>query len=76
MPYIRDFTKIFLHHFQEVQDYGSDSYLAGCPAHEDRRPSLLITETDDCLLIYCRAGCRTSDVLAAMRVQPQGAIDR
>ncbi len=38
-------------------------YMARCPAHEDRDPSLSVTEGDDgrCLLL-CRAGCATDDV--------------
>ncbi len=40
--------------------------VACCPAHDDRHPSLVVKETDDRLLIHCWAGCRTTDVLAAM----------
>ena len=39
---------------------------AQCPGHHDRRPSLDVTTGDDGrVLIYCRAGCRTEDVLTA-----------
>ena len=42
-------------------------YVACCPAHDDRSPSLSIRETDDGrLLIHCHGGCRTDDVLAAI----------
>ena len=41
-------------------------YVACCPAHDDRHPSLVVTETTDKLLIHCWAGCRSCDVLAAM----------
>lgn len=38
-----------------------------CPAHEDRTPSLSITEaTDGKVLIRCWAGCSTESVLAAL----------
>ncbi|WP_030607687.1 bifunctional DNA primase/helicase [Streptomyces fulvoviolaceus] len=37
-----------------------------CPAHDDHNPSLVITDTDDKVLIYCRAGCSTVDVLSAL----------
>ena len=41
-------------------------YVACCPAHNDPHPSLVVTETDDRILIHCRAGCGTGDILAAM----------
>ncbi|HZL06411.1 MAG TPA: CHC2 zinc finger domain-containing protein [Coriobacteriia bacterium] len=42
-------------------------YQARCPAHDDRTPSLSITETDDGkVLLRCWAGCDTEAVLAAM----------
>ena len=41
-------------------------YVACCPAHNDRHPSLAVAEKDDRLLLHCWAGCRTSDVLAAV----------
>lgn len=38
-----------------------------CPAHEDRNPSLSITEREDGeLLVHCFAGCHFSDVLRAL----------
>lgn len=43
------------------------SWMACCPVHEDRSPSLRITETDDKrVLLYCLAGCGASDVVASL----------
>ncbi len=42
-------------------------WIAGCPAHEDRSPSLSIAERDGRVLIHCHAGCSQSDVIAALR---------
>ena len=40
--------------------------LVRCPAHDDHHPSLAVTTgRDGRTLMHCRAGCRTSDVLAA-----------
>jgi hypothetical protein len=42
-------------------------WVARCPAHDDRRPSLSIAEGEDGrVLLYCHAGCATRDVVAAM----------
>lgn len=39
-------------------------WMAKCPAHEDKTPSLRITETNGGrLLIHCFAGCGALDVL-------------
>lgn len=41
-------------------------YVALCPAHEDRSPSLSVSDGEDRLLIYCQAGCATESVLEAL----------
>jgi hypothetical protein len=41
-------------------------WMACCPAHEDKTPSLAISETDDRVLIHCFAGCETEDVIATI----------
>ena len=42
-----------------------------CPAHEDRTPSLHVSEGDDGrVLLKCQAGCDTADVLAADAIDP------
>ncbi len=43
-----------------------DGWMVTCPAHEDRTPSLHVSEGDDGrVLLHCHAGCETGDVLAA-----------
>lgn len=45
--------------------------LIGCPAHEDGRPSLFVSlKPDGRALLYCRAGCETSDVDEDGREKP------
>jgi hypothetical protein len=36
---------------------------AQCPAHQDRNPSLALTDGQDRVLVRCHAGCDTDDVL-------------
>jgi hypothetical protein len=42
-------------------------FMARCPAHDDRKPSLSINEDDGRLLVRCHAGCEQADVIAALR---------
>ncbi|MBW7849991.1 MAG: toprim domain-containing protein [Rhodospirillales bacterium] len=38
-----------------------------CPAHDDRNPSLVISDGNKGLLVHCYAGCEPIDVLSALR---------
>lgn len=52
---------------EKVKENGPGRWLACCPAHDDRSPSLAIRETQDgTVLMKCFAGCPTVDVLAAV----------
>ena len=44
-------------------------FMACCPAHDDRNPSLSINDRDGHLLVRCHAGCSQSDVIAALKVR-------
>jgi len=47
-------------------------YIAGCPAHEDKMPSLSVsTGKDGRVLLHCHAGCQTSDILSALGLEPK-----
>lgn len=49
------------------QQTGPRRYELRCPAHPDHDPSLGLTEnTNQHTLIYCQAGCTTTDVLTAI----------
>jgi len=55
--------KTFLSHFTKVRQMKPNHWMACCPAHDDKTPSLSITERPDRTLIYCHAGCEAEDVL-------------
>ena len=55
-----------LTHLEGVRDNGNGKYLARCPSHKDKSPSLALKEVDDRVLIKCWAGCDTESVLAAL----------
>jgi hypothetical protein len=45
----------------------ANQWVAVCPAHSDRSPSLHIKEKEDGrILIHCKAGCGANEVLDAM----------
>lgn len=56
-----------LNRLDKVKKTGGGRWLARCPAHEDRSPSLAIRALDDGrVLLHCFAGCSVDDVLAAI----------
>ena len=51
----------------EVRQVGAGRWMAQCPAHDDRGPSLQFTEKPDGkVLVCCHAGCPTEAVLSAI----------
>ena len=38
-----------------------------CPAHDDERPSLSVSDADQKVLVHCHAGCEQDTVVAALR---------
>lgn len=53
-----------LDHARQV---GRGQWICRCPAHDDRTPSMKVTETQDGrILIHCFAGCGTLDILSAI----------
>jgi hypothetical protein len=46
---------------------GRENWIACCPAHEDKNPSMTIRECDDGrVLLHCFAGCSVGDILGAV----------
>jgi hypothetical protein len=56
-----------LSRLEKVKRTGHSSFMACCPAHKDRDPSLSITDNGDGrLLLKCFAGCETENVIGAI----------
>ncbi|MDP2098626.1 MAG: CHC2 zinc finger domain-containing protein [Methylobacter sp.] len=54
----------------KVKANGSGKWLARCPAHEDKSPSLAIKQTEDGkILIHCFVGCHVSEVVGAVGLE-------
>ncbi|GIV12928.1 MAG: hypothetical protein KatS3mg021_1210 [Fimbriimonadales bacterium] len=56
-----------LPHFPRALRQPDGSYMVNCPAHDDRTPSLHLTEKDGRLLWHCHAGCPQEAVGEALR---------
>lgn len=53
-----------------VRANGPDAWVAKCPAHEDRSPSLSVRQNSDgTLLIHDFGGCEPGEILAAVGLE-------
>ena len=58
---------MLLEKLKKVSPKGKGQWMACCPAHEDRSPSLAIKENHDGrILLKCFAGCGAADVMQAV----------
>jgi 5S rRNA maturation endonuclease (ribonuclease M5) len=57
-----------LERFEQARRLSDGSWLATCPAHEDRTPSLHVTLKPDRWLLDCKAGCAFETVVAEARL--------
>lgn len=53
----------------DARKSGPSSWWARCPAHQDRKPSLEITDAGDKVLVRCWSGCTQQAVISALRSQ-------
>lgn len=64
-----------------VKRTGTNRYIARCPAHNDRHPSLSVRELDDGrVLLHCWAGCDVASILDGVgltwdAIMPPRAVD-
>ncbi len=52
-------------HFAGAVKRGENAWQCRCPAHDDNKASLTITQTPDRWLLHCHAGCTTEEVCDA-----------
>ena len=54
-----------------VRPTGEGRWIARCPAHADRSPSLSVAtgDDDDRVLLHCFAGCATDDIVAGLGLE-------
>lgn len=63
-------AEVLLARLEKVKRTGAESWIACCPAHQDRQPSMTIRETGDGLiLVHCFAGCGIDSILSAVGME-------
>jgi len=59
-------VETLLNRLDKVRQTGPGKWIARCPAHQDKSPSLSVLDTGTRTVIHCFAGCEAEDVLAAV----------
>jgi hypothetical protein len=58
---------MFVDQLDKSRTVGKDRWIACCPAHDDRSPSLSIRQLEDGrVLLHCFAGCSAQDVVESV----------
>lgn len=61
---------VLLSRIRQVKQTSKDRWIACCPAHDDKRPSLNIRETPEgTVLVKCFAGCGAAEIVAAVGLE-------
>jgi len=51
----------------KVRWHGDYKFTACCPAHDDRNPSLSVSDSNGKILVKCWAGCTQEEVIGSLR---------
>ena len=69
-------TDRLLDRLHGVRKTGTNKWIACCPGHDDRSPSLSIREIEDRVLIHCFAGCDALQIVAAVGLKLSDLFDK
>jgi hypothetical protein len=58
-----------LNQLNKVRPTGHGRYIACCPAHSDKNPSLAIRDDNGTVLLKCFAGCSAFEIVSAVGMQ-------
>ena len=62
--------EVVLERLENPRRMGDGRYMARCPAHDDRHPSLQIKRGEDGrVLLHCFAGCKVEEVCEALGIE-------
>lgn len=63
-------AETLLSRLDRVKRTGPDKWVARCPSHADKGPSLAVRELDDGrTLVHCFAGCSVHEIVAAVGME-------
>ena len=69
-PWSMSVVAVLLARLDGVRRSGTGRWMARCPLHEDKSPSLSIRETDTgAVLLHCFAGCAAEEVLGVIGME-------
>ncbi len=64
--------QVVLPRLHKVKSNGAGKWIACCPAHDDRSPSLTIRETSEGkVILHCFGGCCFEEIASAIGLKPQ-----
>ena len=58
-----------LNHLRKVKQTGYGRYIACCPAHDDKHPSLAIRDDNGTILLKCFAGCSAFEIVSSIGME-------
>ena len=64
--YMTDYIQNLLSNLKKVKRTGPDRWIACCPSHDDKSPSLAIKDDDGKVLLKCFAGCTAFEIVSAV----------
>lgn len=70
-----DATQLLLSRLPSFRKVGENRFVARCPSHDDRSPSLSISRGDKGALCHCFAGCSVPDILEALDLNVEDLFD-
>lgn len=63
-------AETLLNELHKVRQNGTGKWIACCPAHDDKTPSLSVKEdSDGTILLYCFAGCSAEEIIGSVGLQ-------